>query len=182
MAHGKALIDAALANNVSFFVYSSVDRGRAQDATYIPHFASKHEIETYLESRAAAEDGKMGWFVIRPTGFMETMVEGWIGKITATCWKVGVTKGQKMQFVSVDDIGWFATRGFMESERWRGKYLSLAGWEGTWEEADQVWKRRTRGGMPVTYEWVGRTLMWLIGDLRMMVSLFQSRVSLPQET
>ncbi len=153
-------------------MYSSVDRGTAQDETYIPHFASKHEIETYLESRTAAGFGKMGWFIVRPTGFMETMTEGFIGKISGTCWKVGVSKSKKMQFISTDDIGWFAAQGFANSEKWKGKRLSLVGWEGTWEEGEAAWKRKTGRSMPGTYEWLSTSIMWLVKDFKLMMKWF----------
>jgi uncharacterized protein YbjT (DUF2867 family) len=45
---GKALVDAAIKNNVKNFVYSSVDRGGPRsdnDATNVPHFASKYRVE-----------------------------------------------------------------------------------------------------------------------------------------
>lgn len=153
-------------------MYSSVDRGTAQDETHIPHFASKHEIETYLESRSAAEGGKMGWFVLRPTGFMDMTIQGFIGKISGTCWKVGVGKDKKMQFIATEDIGWFAAQGFVESERWNGKHLSLAGWEGTYEEAEGAWRRKTGAGMPGTYEWLGSAMLWLVKDLKLMMQWF----------
>lgn len=48
---GKNLVDAALKNNVKYFVYSSVDRGGESSIdrpTDVPHFVSKHNIEHHL--------------------------------------------------------------------------------------------------------------------------------------
>jgi uncharacterized protein YbjT (DUF2867 family) len=71
-AQGKALVDAALANKVKFFIYSSVDRGGDQKSydnpTPIPHFISKHRIEHHLRDNAG---DKMQWTILRPVAFME---------------------------------------------------------------------------------------------------------------
>jgi uncharacterized protein YbjT (DUF2867 family) len=73
-AQGKALVDAALASDVKFFVYTSVDRGgddkSFETPTEIPHFVSKHNIEHHLVDKAA---GKMQWFILRPVVFMEVI-------------------------------------------------------------------------------------------------------------
>ena len=72
---GKALVDASLAAGVQHFVYTSVDRkgkNSDNDATNVPHFISKHNIEKYLESKCA-DDGKMQYTILRPTAFMENM-------------------------------------------------------------------------------------------------------------
>lgn len=48
---GKALVDAAIANNTEHFVYTSVDRhGSDSDlnVTDVPHFISKADIEKHL--------------------------------------------------------------------------------------------------------------------------------------
>lgn len=76
---GKALVDASLAAGVQHFVYASVDRrgkNSDNDATNVPHFISKHNIEKHLESKCSG-DGKMGYTILRPTAFMENM--------TSTC-------------------------------------------------------------------------------------------------
>jgi nucleoside-diphosphate-sugar epimerase len=65
---GKAMVDTALANKVSHFVYTSVDRGgdakSAAAATYVPHFASKHAVEQHLFAKAKGSD--MSYTVLRP--------------------------------------------------------------------------------------------------------------------
>jgi hypothetical protein len=71
-AQGKALVDGALAADVKFFVYSSVDRG-GDDKSYetpteIPHFISKHNIEHHLVEKAG---DKMKWTILRPVCFTD---------------------------------------------------------------------------------------------------------------
>ncbi|MDH3362402.1 MAG: NmrA family NAD(P)-binding protein, partial [Gammaproteobacteria bacterium] len=46
VAHGRNLVDAAVRAEISFFVFSSV--ASADQATNIPHFDSKWEVEKYL--------------------------------------------------------------------------------------------------------------------------------------
>ncbi|TVY17113.1 hypothetical protein LARI1_G007429 [Lachnellula arida] len=64
-AQAKPLIDFAIKNNVEHFVFSSVDRGgpaSENNPTDIPHFASKHRIEKYLE-QIVEKGSKMHFFV-----------------------------------------------------------------------------------------------------------------------
>ena len=72
---GKALIDASLAAGVQHFVYTSVDRkgkNSDNDATNVPHFISKHNIEKHLESKCPS-GGKMRYTILRPVAFMENL-------------------------------------------------------------------------------------------------------------
>ena len=71
VAQGKALVDAAIANRVKFFVYSGCDRGGDKSfdtPTPIGHFTTKYEIEHYLVEKAK---GEMEWTILRPVAFME---------------------------------------------------------------------------------------------------------------
>lgn len=69
---GKALIDAAIHSDVKMFVYTSVDRqgdSSYNNPTYVPHSASKHDIEHYLVDKSLGTP--MGYCILRPTAFME---------------------------------------------------------------------------------------------------------------
>jgi nucleoside-diphosphate-sugar epimerase len=67
---GSDLIDESIREGVSHFVYSSVDRGgndhSFNNATPIPHFQTKLEIEKHLLEKAGKNGGKMGWTILRP--------------------------------------------------------------------------------------------------------------------
>jgi hypothetical protein len=69
---GKALVDGALAADVKFFVYSSVDRGgddkSYENPTTVPHFTNKHNIEHHLVEKAG---DKMQWTILRPVAFTD---------------------------------------------------------------------------------------------------------------
>ncbi|QRD86796.1 hypothetical protein F9C07_2089300 [Aspergillus flavus] len=55
---GKALVDAALNNNVKFFVYTSVDRGDMQ------------------------------WVILRPVAFLNNFTPDFFGSVFTTSWKI----------------------------------------------------------------------------------------------
>ena len=135
-------------------VYSSVDRGgdihSSQDPTPVSVFASKHRIEQHLFQ--AADKNDMSWFVLRPTGLIEPLLrDGFIGKMVRTSWKVYMNPDKPLQWVSCRDVGHFAMRGFLHPEQWWGKCLSLAGWEGTFSEANAVYKTVTGQDFSLTF-------------------------------
>lgn len=67
----KNLIDASVAHRVRHFVQASGDRGGAErsewDATGVPNFATKFQVEKYLKEKAGDE---MTWTILRPASFM----------------------------------------------------------------------------------------------------------------
>jgi nucleoside-diphosphate-sugar epimerase len=165
-------IDACAEHSVSFLVYSSVDRGgserSAANPTPVEAFASKHEIEKHLFS--VGKERRMDWLVLRPTGLLEPLLrQDMIGKLGRTSWKVEVGKDKVAQWVSCKDIGHFAAEGFREPERWKSQCLSLAGWEGTFEQADRVAKEVTGSGMSVTFGLLSRFVSaFVVKDLGRM--------------
>ena len=151
---GKNFIDACIAHNVKMLVYSSVDRGgdinSAQDPTPVSVFASKHRIEQHLFK--AAEKTNMSWLVLRPTGLIEPLLrDGFIGKMVRTSWRVYMKPNKPLQWVSCRDVGHFAVLGFLHPEQWEGRCLSLAGWEGTFAEANAVHKTVTGEDLSLTF-------------------------------
>lgn len=89
-AQARPMIDAAIANNVEHFVFTSVDRGGpvASDKTPtdIPHFASKHRLEKYLQEQIAAKGSKMQWTILRPVAFMDNLTPDFMGKGFTSMW------------------------------------------------------------------------------------------------
>lgn len=85
-AQGKALVDGAVANEVKMFVYTSVDRGGDEkspdNATPIPHFISKYNVEKHLMEKA--KDTGMDWCILRPVAFMD------VGSSLLFCQDVGM--------------------------------------------------------------------------------------------
>ncbi|KAL1857056.1 hypothetical protein Daus18300_010504 [Diaporthe australafricana] len=167
---GKALIDESLRNGVDHFVYSSVDRGGEKrsfdNPTPVPHFASKHRVEQYLLEKTSG--GSMGWTILRPTGFMDNYVPGSMAKIFFTAWKVNINKEAPQQLIAVSDIGHFAARALMFPEKYKGRAISLAGDELTFDQAAAVFKQRIGQNMPTTFGLVASLALWAAKDIGTM--------------
>lgn len=164
-AQGKKFIDACIANNVKSFVYSSVDRGgevrSLQDPTPVSVFASKHRIEQHLFK--AAEKTDMSWLVLRPTGLIEPLLGGdMLGKVGRTSWRLYNTPENKWQWVSCKDVGHFAAQGLLYPEQWSKKCIGLAGWEGTFAEANAVNRKVTGHDFSMTFGLLARFLCAIV--------------------
>ncbi len=97
----------------------------------------------------------MRWFVLRPAGLLEDIAPDFVGKISATSWKIAVTKNTKLQYVSTDDIGYFAAKGFMEPQVWKG--------------GNEISREKTGRKTPLTFGIVTRLVLWTIKDLGIMM-------------
>jgi uncharacterized protein YbjT (DUF2867 family) len=162
---GKSLIDAAIAANVQFFVYSSVDRGGAKsssDPTPVVHWTNKHHIEQYLEQKAAGT--QMQYTVLRPTCFMENMSNDFAGKGFASSWQSAL-KDKPMQLIATKDIGWFAANAFRHPEENAGRYLSMAGASLTFDEANAIFKEKVGTDMPTTFTIVAQLGMHFMKEV-----------------
>lgn len=151
---GKSLIDASLAAGVQFFVYSSVDRGGAKSSetpTDVPHWVTKHNVEKYLEAKTA--EAQMKYAVIRPVAFMENITNDFAGKAMASMWQSAL-KDKPLQLIATRDIGFFAAQAFIHSNEYTGRYLSIAGAELTFEQANAIFKEKFGKSMPETYGFV----------------------------
>lgn len=126
---GKDLVDAAIANGVSHFVQTSVDRHGEHsfdNPTNIPHFISKHRIEKHLEEKA--KGSKMTWTILRPVFFMENLTNDFAGKLVSATWWVALGPDRKLQLVSTGDIGYFAAR---RSSTQRSTRIAASAWRKT---------------------------------------------------
>lgn len=177
IVQGKSLIDESIKEGVSHFVYSSVDRGgnakSFDNPTPIPHFESKHQIEHHLLEKAGKNGEKMGWTILRPVAFMENIVPGMQSKVFLAALR-DTMKGDPVQFVSVDDIGLFVTKAFLNPEQWNGRAEGLAGDELTFEEMDGCFQRATGKPTPVTFSILGSALKWGVKEVKVMLDWFKS--------
>ncbi|KAH7136110.1 hypothetical protein B0J11DRAFT_519972 [Dendryphion nanum] len=175
---GKAVIDAALANNVKHFVYSSVDRGgptvSPQTATKVPHFISKHHIEQHLFAKAKGSD--MTYTVLRPVAFFDNLDKTFFGKGFTTAYAVYLTSGKKLQLIASSDIGYFASKSFLnpEADEWRNASLSLAGDELSFVEFKDIFERTTGEKLPMTFHFIARILCYFVKELGEMYKWFAS--------
>lgn len=87
--------------------------------------------------------------------------------------KIGL-QGKKLQLISVRDIGIFAAKAFLNPEEYAGKGISLAGDDLTFDEMNEVFKRKTGADLPLTFEFLARGILWGIADVGLMFSWFHS--------
>lgn len=172
---GKALIDEALNQGVRHFVYSSVDRGGEQsitNPTNIPHFMTKHHVEMHLLARTRGREHGMDWTILRPAAFMENLTPDFMGKVFATAWKA-IVKDKPLQLVATSDIGFFAAEAFASPVRYRGRAISLAGDELTFQRMAEVFRARVGRDVPTTFEMPVRAIMSMMGGFGAMFRWFR---------
>ncbi|KAK8105557.1 uncharacterized protein PG998_003967 [Apiospora kogelbergensis] len=180
---GKALVDAALANGVEHFVYTSADRGGEtrsfSNPTKVPHFVSKHNIEHHLVDKAAAAAASasssaqtpMTWTILRPVAFMDNFNVGFGTKLMTTGFRVAL-KGKPLQLVSSRDIGWFAAQALLQPAAYAGRSVTIAGDELTLSDLRQTFKQKTGRDMPETFQFVAHLLFWFSEELGSMFRWF----------
>jgi len=106
----KDLIDAAKAAGVQHFVYTSVYHfGPEYDS--VPFFQFKREVERHLQASG------LNYTILRPTAFMESHAELFIGQPILEKGKVSLFgKGENPRnFVAADDVAQFAVMALEEA-------------------------------------------------------------------
>ncbi|PQE08991.1 nucleoside-diphosphate-sugar epimerase family protein [Rutstroemia sp. NJR-2017a WRK4] len=179
---GIALIDESIKQNVKHFVYSSVDRGGSRSSsnpTKIPHFIYKHEIEQHLmaststSSSAAGETSSaMDWTILRPTAFFENFTPDYLGKVFTAAWEMTLKENKSLQMIATSDIGSFAAKAFMNPEEAKGKMISLAGDDLTYEEMERIFKEKTGREVPTTWKLPVKLMMLAVKELGVMFKWF----------
>ncbi|MDH3616522.1 MAG: NmrA/HSCARG family protein [Gammaproteobacteria bacterium] len=143
IAHGRNLIDAAVRAGTSFLVFSSV--ASADQATNIPHFDSKWEIEKYLRKSG------LDHAVVRPVSFMENWSLDDDDVIAGRIVTAG-NPSRPNQYISVSDIARFVADAFDAPGRWNGVALNIAADEISLTEICEILTEIT--GRPVSPEQV----------------------------
>ncbi|GLI79021.1 hypothetical protein PoHVEF18_007343 [Penicillium ochrochloron] len=169
---GKSLIDEAIKNNVKHFVYTSVDRHGAKsidNPTKMPHWIFKYHIERHLIEKT--KDGQMDWTILRPTAFYDNLTPDFIGKVFATCFRMSL-KGKSLQMVACSDIGAVAAEVFLNARDYRGRAISLAGDELTYDQFVRIFKEKTGRDMPTTFNFVGAGIMGMVKEFGYMFKWF----------
>jgi len=176
-AYGKALIDAALKNDVSHFVYTSVERGPDSDntPTNVPHFITKHNIEQHLFAKIKGSN--MTWTVLRPVAFFDNLMPNFLGKVFTASWLMSLgEETKKMQLIATSDIGGFAARAFLnaDDEEFKNKSISLASDGLTFGEMKAIFEKTTGEMLPTTYAWIAGLIQWLAKDFGYMMKWMRS--------
>jgi len=170
---GKRLVDAAIANQVSHFVYTSADRGvnADSDPTVVPHFITKFNIEQHLMTKTPTSN--MSWSILRPVAFFDNLTPDFFGKVFGSSMEV---LGKKLQMIATSDIGWFAAHAFLKAdqEEYKNKSIGLAGDELNFAEMKSVFEQKTGESLPTTYAFVAKLIQWLAHDFGTMFKWFST--------
>ncbi|RFU80585.1 nucleoside-diphosphate-sugar epimerase family [Trichoderma arundinaceum] len=173
---GISLIDSAIKAGVKHFVYSSIDRHgdkSIDNPTDVPHFISKHNIEHHLINSTKSNDA-MAWTILRPVAFMENFDKGFLGKVFATAIKTKLAPVQRpLQLIGLEDIGIAAAEAFLHPEEHRGKSISLAGDEVTYEQLVEIFREKTGADMPTTWDFVAKLILVASKEMGTMYSFFE---------
>ncbi|KAM0193366.1 hypothetical protein ACHAPI_007678 [Fusarium lateritium] len=173
---GKGLVDESIKAGVKHFVYSSVDRGGDEkswnDATVVPHFKTKHEIEHYLRNSTANGRSDMNWTILRPTAFMENLEPGFATKVFLTMIR-DTLKNKPLQWTATEDIGFFAAEAFLNPQAWGKQAISLAGDELTFAQLSEAFEHATGGPAGTTFGLLGKALKHGVAELGIMVNWFK---------
>ncbi|EGU83177.1 hypothetical protein FOXB_06299 [Fusarium oxysporum f. sp. conglutinans Fo5176] len=173
---GKGLIDESIKAGIKHFVYSSVDRGGDEkswkDATVVPHFKTKHEIEHYLRDSTANGKSPMNWTILRPTAFMENLEPGFATKVFLTMIR-DTLKNKPLQWTATEDIGFFAAEAFTDPQAWGKQAISLAGDEITFAQLSEAFEHATGGPAGTTFGLLGKALKYGVAELGIMVNWFR---------
>lgn len=178
VSQGIALVDAAVANHASVFVYSSVDRGGDaaswETTTPVSHFRSKYRVEHHLRS-AAPQGGPMAWCILRPVAFMDNLRPGFSTSVFLSALRNSLPADKNVQWVASADVGRFAALVFDSPPDWDGRAVGLAGDELSMDELAAVMDRVTDGRGPGAAHWLfGRALTLLVREMGVMIGWFAS--------
>jgi uncharacterized protein YbjT (DUF2867 family) len=178
VAWAKALIDTATERNIQHIVFSSVDRGRANGGntpSTVPHWQSKHEIESYLRRRAKESNGKLTYTILRPVFFLDNLTPDFAGKVSASIWK-DYLQNKKLKVIDSKDIGTVAASAFMNpvSPFWRNAEINLAGDELTFTAANRIFMAKTGKPMSTTPKFLTALILFAANDLKLMTSFLQT--------
>lgn len=141
VAMGKNIIDSAVASGVKHIIYSTSLSADPENG--FPDGSPKREVEDYLRSIG------IGFTIFRPAPFMENFA----GQ-QASIFSNGITGPQSpeyvSQYISVNDIAFFAATAFEKPGEWIGAELNIASDEMTQAELAELFAEVM--GQPVSYQ------------------------------
>ena len=166
IVQGRALINAAGRAGVSHFVLSSV--GSADQATGIPHFESKFEVEEMLLGSGLTHT------ILRPVYFMENILsKTTIQRIGEGTFAMPMTPDRVLQQVCAPDYGEVAAQVLLTPERFAGRAIDVASDALTGEQEAKALGRVL--GHEVTYRQAPIDALGAPGsDMRLMFEWFES--------
>lgn len=113
----------------------------------------------------------MNWTILRPTAFLENLTPDFFGKVFATCFRMSL-KGKALQLVATSDIGYFGADALLNPEQYKGKGISLAGDELTFDQMALMFSRKTGQTLPTTFGLICSFFLWAMKDMGYMFKWF----------
>ncbi|HEX5229658.1 MAG TPA: NmrA/HSCARG family protein [Bryobacteraceae bacterium] len=129
---GTHMVDAAVAQSIRHFVYSSVVG--ADQNTGVPHFESKLKIEEHLRAFGLPHT------ILRPLFFMDNWFN-WKDQLLSGRLEWPLRPETRLQMLAVDDIGAFVALAFEHPGKWIGRTFEMAGDELSMTQIAQAFSR-----------------------------------------
>jgi uncharacterized protein YbjT (DUF2867 family) len=105
---------------------------------------------------------------------MENLDGGFVGKLFATALKTRLAQSQKpLQLVATEDIGEVAADAFLRPEDYKGKAISLAGDEVTYQQLADIFREKTGSDVPQTWDILARLIVATSKEMGTMFSFFE---------
>lgn len=114
----------------------------------------------------------MKWTILRPVAFFENLTPDFFRKVFATCFKMALG-GKSLQLVATSDIGFFGAETFMKPEQYKGKAISIAGDELTFDGMRSIFEQKTQHSLPMTFRPVCPLFMAMMKDMGYMFKWFR---------
>lgn len=174
---GKALVQAAVDAGIRHIVFTATDRGGPRsdnDPTYVPHFATKFNVERDIKQRAEQSKGQFTWTFLRPVAFFDNLSPNFFGRAFVPMWRQNGLD-RPLQQIGTKDIGRVAADAFLnaETEEYRNKSIGLAGDDISPREAARIFKEVTGEEMPASWNITGWLLKLMVKELRLMFQWFK---------
>jgi uncharacterized protein YbjT (DUF2867 family) len=172
----KPLIDAAVANGVQHFVFTSAYRGGPSksdnDPTPVPHFITKFNIEKHLNEKAASSPQHMTWTILRPAAFYDNLTPDFMGKSFAQM--IRQMDGGKLNMIGTKDIGKEAAEAFQNPEKYMNKSFTLAADTLDFDTMKRIFKEEVGCDFPLAPGFLASFFKWAVSDLGKMFEWFKA--------
>ncbi|KAM7218323.1 hypothetical protein V8F06_006246 [Rhypophila decipiens] len=180
---GKLMADLATEFGVEVFVYSSslpapLDEMSEEERN--PADGDKLANEGYIKSLGldrshhGDQEGKKGlnWVIIRPGFFMENL-EGFLGSITVTVFREGLSEDATLPLIATRDIGQVVSGIFRDDTRFLHKTLAITSGTVTMRDVMAAHQRATGKPIPAIPAAVAKLLIKMNAGTRRVLKLYQ---------
>ncbi|KAK4206895.1 hypothetical protein QBC37DRAFT_107373 [Rhypophila decipiens] len=180
---GKLVADLATEFGVDVFVYSSslpAPLEEMSEEERNPADGDKLANEGYIKSLGldrshhGNQEGKKGlnWVIIRPGFFMENL-EGFLGSITVTVFREGLSEDATLPLIATRDIGEVVSGIFRDHTRFLHKTLAITSGTVTMRDVMAAHQRATGKPIPAIPAAVAKLLIKMNAGTRRVLKLYQ---------